>query len=452
MCRVCRNPRTGGKTEQCDYEHQPRNKYYSTPTYYNYPSSTTESDNNKRASQRHHQIPSAAHQHYPSSTTRYKIISRPKSRSPYATPKYVYYTTPGKTAPKLDYEYLTQKYQPTKSTTTRPKFEYEFSTPQYHQPTTKSNNNNDHREEAAASEPESEEESEEYEEAESISDSKGCRKVQKDDMLCTICKNPKTGDASENCAYSYVPKEKLYTYSKSKSSKPKSESYEDVDSGEDESDSYKNSNEDSEDEGSDEYSTESNNNRRSDEEQSPGVESRNSFFNVKSTTEITPETKNKKSKKSENIDRIMQDFQTKDRSACKKIMKNQMTCYQCLDEDGFNKEECTFEMNSKSKSPYYEEFKDKVAEATTIRENRRRRKPTTTEPSVSESKKIQKKSTDEGSYSNNEQENDEDPLDYSSSATKSVFDNYYGFTLPRFMVDISDQEKEFDRFVASNSS
>ena len=43
-----------------------------------------------------------------------------------------------------------------------------------------------------------------------------CIQVEKDSMICTICKNPKTGENSEQCSYSYKPKAKSYTYTKSK--------------------------------------------------------------------------------------------------------------------------------------------------------------------------------------------------------------------------------------------
>ena len=45
----------------------------------------------------------------------------------------------------------------------------------------------------------------------------GCKKVQKDGETCTVCTDPKTGGQSENCAYSHVPKDKVYKYTKSKS-------------------------------------------------------------------------------------------------------------------------------------------------------------------------------------------------------------------------------------------
>lgn len=44
-----------------------------------------------------------------------------------------------------------------------------------------------------------------------------CREVEKDSMICTICKDPKTGDDFERCNYAYKPKDKVFAYSKSKS-------------------------------------------------------------------------------------------------------------------------------------------------------------------------------------------------------------------------------------------
>jgi hypothetical protein len=44
-----------------------------------------------------------------------------------------------------------------------------------------------------------------------------CRKVKKDSMVCTVCKDPKTGGDFEQCNYSYDPDDKVYAYSKSTS-------------------------------------------------------------------------------------------------------------------------------------------------------------------------------------------------------------------------------------------
>lgn len=48
-------------------------------------------------------------------------------------------------------------------------------------------------------------------------ESENCRKVEKDSMVCSICKDPKTGEDSESCSYSYEPDDKKFAYSKSKS-------------------------------------------------------------------------------------------------------------------------------------------------------------------------------------------------------------------------------------------
>lgn len=44
----------------------------------------------------------------------------------------------------------------------------------------------------------------------------GCREEVRDSMVCTVCKDPKTGANSENCSYSYRPDEKVYAYTASK--------------------------------------------------------------------------------------------------------------------------------------------------------------------------------------------------------------------------------------------
>lgn len=50
-----------------------------------------------------------------------------------------------------------------------------------------------------------------------VAKQQGCRKVKRDSMVCTICKDPKTGEDSEQCNYSYDPEDKVFAYTKSKS-------------------------------------------------------------------------------------------------------------------------------------------------------------------------------------------------------------------------------------------
>lgn len=60
------------------------------------------------------------------------------------------------------------------------------------------------------------------------------------------------------------------------------------------------------------------------------------------------------------LEKTLDEFVHKNRSECKKIVKNQMTCYQCLDQKGMQHEECMFVAASEPKSKHlsYHEVKE----------------------------------------------------------------------------------------------
>ncbi|XP_075215221.1 uncharacterized protein LOC142321114 [Lycorma delicatula] len=59
------------------------------------------------------------------------------------------------------------------------------------------------------------------------------------------------------------------------------------------------------------------------------------------------------------LEKVLGEFTQKDRSACKKVMRDKMTCYQCLDDKGMQHEECMFVAASEPKSKHlaYHEVK-----------------------------------------------------------------------------------------------
>ncbi|XP_039277642.1 probable serine/threonine-protein kinase DDB_G0278845 [Nilaparvata lugens] len=61
----------------------------------------------------------------------------------------------------------------------------------------------------------------------------------------------------------------------------------------------------------------------------------------------------------EDLEKVLGEFSQKDRSACKKVMKDKMTCYQCVDEKGMQHEECMFVAATEPKSKHlaYHEVK-----------------------------------------------------------------------------------------------
>ncbi|RZF48367.1 hypothetical protein LSTR_LSTR007534 [Laodelphax striatellus] len=54
----------------------------------------------------------------------------------------------------------------------------------------------------------------------------------------------------------------------------------------------------------------------------------------------------------EDLEKVLGEFSQKDRSACKKEIKDKMTCYQCVDEKGMQHEECMFVAASEPKSKH----------------------------------------------------------------------------------------------------
>jgi hypothetical protein len=60
------------------------------------------------------------------------------------------------------------------------------------------------------------------------------------------------------------------------------------------------------------------------------------------------------------LEKVLGEFTQKDRSACKKVIKDKMTCYQCVDSKGMQHEECMFVAASEPKSSHlaYHEVKE----------------------------------------------------------------------------------------------
>lgn len=67
------------------------------------------------------------------------------------------------------------------------------------------------------------------------------------------------------------------------------------------------------------------------------------------------DTENKK-----DLEKVLGEFTQKDRSDCKKVMRDKMTCYQCIDKKGMQHEECMFVAASEPKSKHlaYHEVKE----------------------------------------------------------------------------------------------
>ncbi|OXU17925.1 hypothetical protein TSAR_000553 [Trichomalopsis sarcophagae] len=119
------------------------------------------------------------------------------------------------------------------------------------------------------------------------------------------------------------------------------------------------------------------------------------------------------------IEKIVKDIGSEDRSKCKKMYRNGMTCYSCADERGFVNEECAF----------------------------------VNEPDSTVSGSIKRKTratVDEEEKPKDEKDEEEleeaEPYDYVAE-TRAVYDKVLGISLPAYMITKSAQEAEFDEYV-----
>lgn len=270
-------------------------------------------------------------------------------------------------------------------------------------------------------------------------------------MTCTVCKDPKTGNDFERCSYSYEPSDKLFSYSKSKS----------FNSSKDNDRPQKTSREDEQSDGSDtargsyEHAPETYEASATDEARSEDDE--------EGKSEVIPGYVHTAKKKAE-IEGFLRDFRKEDRSKCKKIIRDKMTCYQCTDESGAQKEECVFVAGrepSKEQLAFHEVKEFQIGSASHV--NRHKFPgPTKTpadadplEPAMSASKnsyvrleKPDNEYPDETRHTA-EETKEAEPYDYTSE-TRAVYDKVLGLTLPAYMFATSEHEAAFDEVVASS--
>ncbi|XP_050664408.1 neurotactin [Leptidea sinapis] len=225
-----------------------------------------------------------------------------------------------------------------------------------------------------------------------------CKEVKRDGMTCNVCKDPKTGGNYESCSYVAEPKNNKYAYSKER--KFDSNDEPEVNSGSDEksgdspkkSEKYKDSRETSPQKftSSDEEKPSSNYKKIDDDsgEKYKGYYVHTSKPNPsealraasdESTSAETKESKPYDYKKSlpgfytdnepkKDVEHVLAEFKKKDRSTCKKVQKNGMTCYQCLDKNGLKNEECMFVSESAPKQSHlaYQEVKEFTSKPATL--------------------------------------------------------------------------------------
>lgn len=230
-----------------------------------------------------------------------------------------------------------------------------------------------------------------------------CKEVKKDGMTCMTCKDPKTGGNYESCSYVAEPKNNQYAYSKEKKfdsndepDEPESEQkpeqpkrsakYEKGDKEDspkyekltgESSKPYSNYKEDDkdDDDSGEKYKgyyihsskpSPSEALRASSESENPDdeTESVNQPYNYKKAlpgfyTENEPK---------KDVEHVLAEFKKKDRSSCKKVQKNGMTCFQCIDKSGLKNEECMYVSESAPKASHlaYQEVKEFTSKPATL--------------------------------------------------------------------------------------
>lgn len=232
-----------------------------------------------------------------------------------------------------------------------------------------------------------------------------CKEVKKDDMTCMVCKDAKTGGNYESCSYVAEPKNNKYAYSKerkfdsndepdepegddkaeapkkaAKYQNPKDEVQQFAKSESSEEakpySSYKQADKDEGDDSGEKYKayyvhtskpTPSEALRAaSDESSEEKSDSVSKPYNYKKAlpgfyTDNEPK---------KDVEHVLAEFKKKDRSSCKKVQKNGMTCFQCVDKNGLKHEECMFVSESAPKRSHlaYQEVKEFTSKPATVDE------------------------------------------------------------------------------------
>ncbi|CAH0720835.1 unnamed protein product, partial [Brenthis ino] len=350
-----------------------------------------------------------------------------------------------------------------------------------------------------------------------------CKEVKKDGMSCMTCKDPKTGGNYESCSYVAEPKNNQYAYSKEKKFDSNDEPDEDEDENSGESTKAEKIQKASVDETAPQKFTESKDKPYSSYRQADKVDDSGEKYKafyvhsskpktneaLKATSDDSSEDAKPKSydynkalpdfytdnEPKKDVEHVLAEFKKKDRSACKKVQKNSMTCFQCVDKNGQKNEECMFVSESAPKQSHlaYQEVKEfgskpasgsnEAAESqvvatsatppqksaayvasTSNRSKKLKRKKTPQVSAAASSpiaKTAQKVKRSEGSEAENNAKiidvsNIGRPEDFAGAESKAAFSSEVeprysatlGVTLPEYMLSRSEHEASFDEAVA----
>ncbi|XP_013182056.1 PREDICTED: uncharacterized protein LOC106128293 isoform X1 [Papilio xuthus] len=222
-----------------------------------------------------------------------------------------------------------------------------------------------------------------------------CKEVKKDTMTCMSCKDPKTGGNYESCSYVAEPKNNKYAYSKERKFDSNDEPDEPENTqkaenpeksqklvdGQKDASSVKNygdegkpyGNYKNDDDNSGKYKSyyvhtsapKPSEALRAAENQNDSEENKENkpYDYKKAIPGFYTDTEQKK-----DVENVLAEFKKKDRSACKKVQKNGMTCFQCIDKNGLKHEECMFVSESAPKQSHlaYQEVKEFTSKPATL--------------------------------------------------------------------------------------
>ncbi|CAH2086469.1 unnamed protein product [Euphydryas editha] len=225
-----------------------------------------------------------------------------------------------------------------------------------------------------------------------------CKEVNKDGMICMTCKDAKTGGNYESCSYVSAPKNNKYAYSKEK----KFDSNDDPEEPENEEqpENPKKSEKIQEinrDDTAPQKFTEAENEKpyssyRQPDKDDSGEKYKAFYIHTsqpkpsEALREASDEDNSEEAKPKsydyqkalpgfytdnepkKDVEHVLAEFKKKDRSSCKKVQKNGMTCYQCVDKKGLKHEECMFVSESAPKQSHlaYQELKEFTSKPATL--------------------------------------------------------------------------------------
>ncbi|KAF5290622.1 hypothetical protein FQR65_LT01912 [Abscondita terminalis] len=404
-CYVCRSPKTGVKSEHCSYEQEPKAYYRSMTKTYNRPDAyRIKRDSEKEEYEDpYEQIKANTH----------KYFSQPEEfrKKFYSAPDF------------SDFEEY--KYEPLKD------------------------------DEKSYSETQAEEVAQNKENCKEVKREKG--------VTCVACDDPKTGGSFEKCEYQSQPEEQKYAYVKERKydGEPEEEK-------EEESKAQEYTEKESEEEIPKHFVEVTKKHKQA------GVRGLDPKLyggsNVKlkkhkdltvfpKETRTIPQYFDASDKK--DVEKVLEEFTKKDRSDCKQIKKKGMTCYLCVDKKGIKNEECMYVSESQPQSSliaYHqlERTKDLPEKLAESKIQTSKSKPNDTfKASAMEDSVVAASNRKEAKQRRKVKEESEpvpqfdvnDESGLYTSETRPVFVKSLGMTLPKYMVEKTEFEKEFDQTV-----